>query len=124
MIDKELFKLIGKNKKYIFLAVGLQILGLLANVGITASVCWAIGLCAELVYPKTHILPAVLIGDVVEAVDFIYPAIVAVVCIAIRYATTRLTGDVKDVLGRKVKKDLRESTYEKIVKLGVRSTDG
>ncbi|MDE6373838.1 MAG: ATP-binding cassette domain-containing protein, partial [Clostridia bacterium] len=37
---------------------------------------------------------------------------------------TRLTGDIKDALGRKVKKDLRERTYNKIVKLGVKSTDG
>ena len=42
MIDKEMFKLIGKNKKYIFIAVDLQELGIIANVGITASICWAI----------------------------------------------------------------------------------
>ena len=53
MIDKELFKLIGKNKKYIFVAVALQVLGLIANVGITASICWAIYLAitkAELLW--------------------------------------------------------------------------
>ena len=33
-------------------------------------------------------------------------------------------GDLKDTLGRKAKKDLRERVYNKIVKLGVRSTDG
>lgn len=33
-------------------------------------------------------------------------------------------GDVKDTLGRKAKKDLREQVYNKIIKLGVRSTDG
>ena len=38
MIDKELFGLIGGNKKYIFIAVALQVLGLIANVTITASV--------------------------------------------------------------------------------------
>lgn len=32
MIDKELFKLIGKNKKYMFIAVLLQVIGLIANV--------------------------------------------------------------------------------------------
>ncbi|MGN0818534.1 MAG: ABC transporter ATP-binding protein/permease, partial [Candidatus Coproplasma sp.] len=55
---------------------------------------------------------------------YLYPAICAVVGIAVRYAMTRLTGDIKDNLGRKVKKDLREQVYNKIVKLGVRSTDG
>ena len=40
MVDKELFKLIGGNKKYIFIAVLLQIIGLVANVTITGSVCY------------------------------------------------------------------------------------
>ena len=108
MIDKELFKLIGKNKKYIFISVALQVLGLVANVGITASICWAIYLAITKAEP----------------IMYLYPAICAVVGIAVRYTMTRLTGDIKDVLGRKVKKDLRERTYNKIVKLGVRSTDG
>ena len=108
MIDKALFALIGKNKKYIFIAVALQVLGLIANVGITASICWAIYLAITKAEP----------------VMYVYPAICAVVGIIVRYAMTRFTGDIKDVLGRKVKKDLRERTYNKIVKLGVRSTDG
>ena len=108
MIDKELFKLIGKNKKYIFIAVALQALGLIANVGITASICFAIYLAIT----KAELLM------------YLYPAIGAVVGIIVRYTMTRLTGDIKDVLGRKVKKDLRERTYNKIVKLGVKSTDG
>ena len=108
MIDKELFKLIGKNKKYIFISVALQVLGLVANVGITASICWSIYLAITKAEP----------------IMYLYPAICAVVGIAVRYTMTRLTGDIKDVLGRKVKKDLRERTYNKIVKLGVRSTDG
>ena len=40
MIDKELFKLIGGNKKYIFIVVLLQAIGLIANVAITGSVCY------------------------------------------------------------------------------------
>ena len=108
MIDKELFKLIGKNKKYIFVAVALQVLGLIANVGITASICWAI----------------YLLTTKAEPLMYLYPAFSAVIGIIVRYTMTRLTGDIKDVLGRKVKKDLRERTYNKIVKLGVKSTDG
>ena len=42
MIDKELFKLLGKNKKYIFIVVSLMILGLIFNIGITASICGGI----------------------------------------------------------------------------------
>ena len=44
MIDKNLLRLLGSNKKYIFYAVGLMVLGLFANVGITASICWAVDL--------------------------------------------------------------------------------
>lgn len=108
MIDKQLLKLIGGNKKYIFIAVALQILGLLVNVGITASICWAIYL---LIIKAMPIL-------------FVYPTISLLICIIIRYFTTRIVGAVKDKLGRVIKKDLRERTYNKIVKLGVRSTDG
>ncbi|MDE7328623.1 MAG: ABC transporter ATP-binding protein/permease [Clostridia bacterium] len=108
MIDKDLFKLIGKNKKYIFIAVALQAVGLIANLGITAAICYAV----------------YLLSQNCDAINYLYPAIGAVVGVIVRYVATRLTGDIKDVLGRKVKKDLRERTYDKIVKLGVKSTDG
>lgn len=112
MLDKELFKLLGGNKKYIFYTVALMVLGLFANVGITASICWAISLAVN--YQTNS-------GG---WITFLSPAICAMLGIIVRYIATRLTGDLKDVLGRKVKKDLRERTYNKIVKLGVRSTDG
>ena len=112
MIDKNLLRLLGDNKKYIFYAVGLMVLGLFANVGITASICWAINLAIH--YDEYS-------GG---AVIFLWPAVCAVVGIVIRYIASRLVGDLKDLLGRKAKKDLRERVYNKIVKLGVRSTDG
>ena len=108
MFDKELIKLMGENKKYVAYVVLLMILGMLANIGITASICWAVYLLIEK-------QPALM---------YIYPAITAVVAIIVRYIAARLTGDLKDVLGRKVKKDLRERTYDKILRLGVKSTDG
>ena len=108
MFDKELLKLIGGNKKYVVYTVLLRVLGMLANIGITASVCWAVYFLIE--------------GY--EPLAYIYPAITAVVAIIVRYIASRCTGNLKDMLGRKVKKDLRERTYDKILKLGVRSTDG
>ena len=108
MFDKELIKLIGGNKKYVAYVVLLMILGMLANIGITASICWAVFLLIEK-------QPTLM---------YIYPAITAVFAIIVRYIASRLTGDLKDVLGRKVKKDLRQRTYDKILKLGVKSTDG
>ena len=108
MFDKELLKLIGGNKKYVVYTVLLMLLGMLANIGITASVCWAVYFLIE--------------GY--EPLAYVYPAITAVVAIIVRYIASRCTGNLKDMLGRKVKKDLRERTYDKILKLGVRSTDG
>ena len=112
MIDKNLLRLLGSNKKYIFYAVGLMVLGLFANIGITASICWAINLAIH--YDEYS-------GG---AIIFIWPAICAVIGIAIRYTASRLVGDLKDLLGRKAKKDLREKVYNKIVTLGVSSTNG
>ena len=108
MFDKELLKLIGGNKKYVVYTVLLMVLGMLANIGITASICWAVYFLIE--------------GY--EVLAYIYPAITAVIAIIVRYIASRCTGSLKDMLGRKVKKDLRERTYDKILKLGVRSTDG
>ena len=112
MIDKNLLRLLGDNKKYIFYTVGLMVLGLFANIVITASICWAINLAIH--YDE----------DSGGATIFLRPAVCAVICIIVRYTASRLVGDLKDTLGRKAKKDLRERVYNKIVKLGVRSTDG
>ena len=108
MIDNELFKLIGGNKKYIFIAVLLQAIGLIANVAITGTVCYAV----------------YLLTQNAEWIQFIYPLIGAIIGIIVRYICSRATGDIKDKLGRSVKKDLRERVYNKIVKLGVKTTDG
>mgnify|MGYP000726236144 FL=1 len=108
MFDRQLLKLIGGNKKYVVYTVLLMVLGMLANIGITASICWAVYFLIE--------------GY--EPLAYIYPAITAVVAIVVRYVASRCTGSLKDMLGRKVKKDLRERTYDKILRLGVRSTDG
>lgn len=107
MLDKELFRLLGGNKKYIFYAVALQVLGLIANIGVTASLCWAV----------------YMLIDGVSAVNYIYPALTAAAAVAVRYGTSRATGDIKDTLGRKVKKDMRAQVYNKILRLGVRSTE-
>lgn len=112
MIDKNLLRLLGDNKKYIFYSVGLMVLGLFANLSITASICWAINL-------------AVHYNDYSGgAVIFLPSAVCAAIGIAVRYFTSRLVGDIKDTLGRNAKKDLRERVYDKIVKLGARSADG
>lgn len=107
MIDRSLLRLLGANKKYIFLAVALMVLGLLANVGITICICWAVRIMIR------H-------G---ELAAYGMPTVFAAVCMAVRYCAARLVGDVKDTLGRKAKKELRERVYSKLITLGVRSTD-
>lgn len=112
MIDKNLLRLLGENKKYIAYTVGLMVLGLFANVGITASICWAIRIAMD--YDEYS-------GG---AILFLWPGVCALVGMILRYICSRLVGDLKDTLGRKAKKDLRQQVYNKILKLGVRSTDG
>ena len=109
MIDKDLLRLLGGNKKYIGFCVSWMVLGLFANVGITASLCWAIALAVRYNGGGAGV--------------FLAPTICACAGLAVRYASTRIVGDLKDTLGRSVKKDLRERVYNKIVRLGVRSTD-
>ena len=111
MIDKKLLALLGENKKYIFYAVGLMIVGLFANLAITASICYAIQYAADYTSSATG------------AQGFILPAVIVVIAMAVRYVTSRMIGDLKDTLGRNVKKDLRQKIYDKIIKLGVRTTD-
>ena len=113
MLDKELLKLIGGNKKYIAYVVVLSVVGLLANLAITASICYAVSLAMQ----ATD-------GTLKSYVSFVYPAIIAVVAIIVRYVMTRLTGSLREKLSREVKKDLRQKTYNKILSLGVKSTDG
>lgn len=112
MIDKNLLQLLGENKKYIFYTVGFMIVGLFANIGITASICRAIYYAIH--YHEYSLGVAI----------FLTPALTAIVCVVIRYSCSRIVGDMRDILGRHAKKELREKVYEKIVTLGVRSTDG
>lgn len=111
MIDKKLLALLGPNKKYIFYAVGLMIVGLFANLAITASICYAIQYAAEYASSSSNVQ------------GFILPAVIVIIAMAIRYVTSRSIGGLKDTLGRNVKKDLRQKIYDKIIKLGVRTTD-
>lgn len=108
MIDKDLFKLLGKNKKYIFIVVFLMVLGLVLNLGITALICVAIDY---------------LIKDY-ELSKFIWIFILLAFCIILRFIFTKINYDVRDLLGRKVKKELRVKIYDKILLLGAKEIDG
>lgn len=108
MIDKSLLRLLGSNKIYIFYTVGFMVLGVFANLSITAGICWSVSLLKEQA----------------ELTNYLLPVFCITVGIVVRFFASCKTGNLKDILGRKAKKDLRERTYRKIVTLGVRSTDG
>ncbi len=110
MIDKKLLCLLGKNRKYIYGAVGMMAVGLLANIAVNAAICRAIDIA--------------VCFEKYEGTDFIMPAATALAGIFVRYAAARVSGNLKEKLGGAVKKDLRGRVYSKIVKLGVRSADG
>lgn len=104
MIDKGLLKLLGKDKKYIYFTVLFMLLGLLGNIMITFCLCLSIYLAST-------------------NQPFMGCFIVAGVVMIIRYMTSILAGDLREVLGRNVRKNLREQVYQKILKLGVKSTN-
>ena len=107
MIDKELLSLLGGNRKYIAYSVIAMIFGLFANTAVTACICYAIGLAA----------------DGAAASSYVAPALIAALCIALRFCITKATNEFKNALGAHVKKDLRNRAYDKMLRLGVRSSD-
>lgn len=107
MIDKELLSLLGGNRKYIAYSVIAMIFGLFANTAVTACICYAIGLAA----------------DGAAAPSYVAPALIAALCIALRFCITKATNEFKNALGAHVKKDLRHRAYDKMLRLGVRSSD-
>ena len=107
MIDKDLFKLLGDNRKLVFFVVFSMSFSLLANIAISASICWII---------------YYVISDDISS-TFVYPILALVLSVIIRYITSLITDDIKDRIGRKVKKNLREKTYEKIIRLGTSCVD-
>ena len=59
MIDKQLLRLLGGNRKYIFFTVGSMVLGLLGNLTVTACICYVLHLAAIGADASAYALPAV-----------------------------------------------------------------
>lgn len=107
MLDKDLFRLLD-DKKDIVKVIMVSVLGLLTNIGITACICWVIGLAYAGKELNGYILPAVLLA----------------VGIVLRLCFSVLGGKIKASLGSKVKKQLRQKVYDKTLKLGLKSVEG
>lgn len=107
MLDKDLFKLAKGSGRYVAATVAMSVLAMLLNVGIIACVCAILALAARGADGGEYALPAVL----------------AVAGVLIRVPLGIGVNRIKASLGSKVKKELRAKTYDKIVALGVRTTE-
>ncbi|MCF0261177.1 MAG: cysteine ABC transporter ATP-binding protein, partial [Erysipelotrichaceae bacterium] len=103
MMDKQLMGMLKGRRKRLAALVALMLGGMLANIGITACICLMI---SQISQPDG--LKAILI-----------PAVLAALCTAARYVISRAAGSVRDSLGRSMKKELREKTYDKLIRLGL-----
>ncbi|MDE5990619.1 MAG: ABC transporter ATP-binding protein/permease [Clostridia bacterium] len=107
MLDKDLFKLL-EDKKDIAAVIIISIFGMLVNVGITACICYVIYLAVEgNGFDKLWPIFLILLGGII-----------------VRMCLSILSGRIKAGLGAKVKKSLRKKTYDKMLKMGLKSVDG
>ena len=106
MPDKQLLRLLGEDKRYIYRAVLWMLTGSLSSIGFTACLCY--GLQLLLIDARTSFYPL--------------PFILGAVCGAARFLATTRAAAVRDRLGRSVKKSLRAQLYAKLLRLGVRET--
>ena len=106
MPDKQLLRLLGEDKRYIYRAVLRMLTGSLCSIGFTACLCY--GLQLLFVGAKASFYPL--------------PFVLGAVCAAVRFLATIRAAAVRDRLGRSVKKSLRAQLYAKLLRLGVRET--
>ena len=106
MPDKQLLRLLGEDKRYIYRAVAWMLTGSLSSIGFTACLCY--GLHLLLIDARTSF--------------YMLPFGLGAVCAAGRFLATIRAAAVRDRLGRSVKKSLRAQLYAKLLRLGVRET--
>ena len=107
MLDKDLFALAKGSGKYVAVTVFVSVVAMMLNVGITASICFILSLAAS--------------GA--EAREYVLPSALAVAGVILRVPAGIGINRIKASLGAKVKRELRAKTYDKIVELGVRTTE-
>ncbi len=110
MIDKNLFKLLGKNKKYIILIIILMIIGMLSSLLITFSICKIFYISLQ---PLLNNINPYTINQN-KLINYIVCGLLGVIA---KFITTYFANSLKDILGRKVKQNLREQIYDKIIKI-------
>lgn len=103
MIDKKLFALLGKDKKYVFFISVLSIIGMVANILTTGSLCSILYLISNR-------------SD--DIINYIIITIVIFFALMIKVIVTKIQNSFKTKLGARVKTDLREKIYRKITAIG------
>ena len=99
MPDKQLLRLLGEDKRYIYRAVAWMLTGSLCSIGFTVCLCY--GLHLLLIDAKASL--------------YLLPFALGSVCAAVRFLATIRAAAVRDRLGRSVKKNLRSQLYAKLL---------
>lgn len=102
MIDKDLFRLLGKNKKYIFIVVLLSILSLLATTLFSYELA---SIITKTVLNKNSIS----IGLYKNNIIFL------IISILLRIISDVLTSRIKDKLSYNVKYQIRKELFTKVL---------
>lgn len=109
MIDKNLFKLLGNNKKYIVCIIILMIIGLLCSLNITFYIVHITKIFVSSISTNT--------SGINNAKKYYILGILLLITIIIKFIASYTANVLKDILGRKVKQNLREQIYDKIIKI-------
>lgn len=104
MLDKQLFQLLGKDKKYVAIITVVDLLGTLLNMAVTACVCMCLALAFE---GETNFASYA-------------PYIAGGLCAALlKILTIWSSGKIRNTLGSRVKKSLRSKAYGKLLEMGL-----
>lgn len=104
MLNKKLLKLIGNDKKKLFIITFLNTLSLILNIIITANICYMMYLGFM---GNFNILTYILIS---------------LACLSLRFIIIKKVGKLKADLGSKIKFDFRKKITQKIYSLGLQNS--
>lgn len=102
MIDKDLFRLIGDERRYLAMTVVAMLFCLLCNIGIAFSVCRILDLLLKAQPASAYTLPAALLS----------------IGILLRFLCGYLRERLRSILGGKVRIKMRAEVFDKMLRLG------
>lgn len=108
MIDKRLIRTVPDSKRYIMANVAMQWCALAANIAMMAAFC--------------RLLERLYLGRCATA-DLALTAVVALAAVAVRFGYHLGTSRMSFLSSRSVKRTLRQTIYEKLLRLGAAYRD-